>query len=102
MEVNIIDEEDKVAAMQVDLLPDYAVTNEDMHAYGYSWDGMLPITGAAAKTISKLGVTVYELTPTDNEYEVKATELFDDKDKLFGVEKPDWNAFIQSDKGAII
>lgn len=99
MEVNIIDEEDKVAAMQVDLLPDYAVTNEDMHAYGFTWDGMLPITGAAAKTISKLGVTVYELTPTDNEYEVKATELFDDKDKLFGVEKPDWNAFIQSDKG---
>ena len=99
MEVNIIDEEDKVAAMQVDLLPDYAVTNEDMHAYGYTWDGMLPITGAAAKTISKLGITVYELTPTDNEYEVKATELFDDKDRLFGVEKPDWNAFIQSDKG---
>ena len=99
MEVNIIDEEDKVAAMQVDLLPDYAVTNEDMHAYGYKWNGMLPLTGAAAKTISKLGVTVYELTPTDNEYEVKATELFDDKDKLFGVEKPDWNAFIQSDKG---
>ena len=99
MEVNIIDEEDKVATMKVDLLPDYAVTNEDMHAYGYTWDGMLPITGAAAKTISKLGVTVYELTPTDNEYEVKATELFDEKDKLFGVEKPDWNAFIQSDKG---
>lgn len=99
MEVNIIDEDDKVAAMQVELLPDYAVTNEDMHVYGYTWDGMLPLTGAAAKTISKLGVTVYELTQTDNEYEVKGTELFDDKDKLFGVEKPDWNAFIQSDKG---
>ncbi len=99
MEVNIIDEDDKVAAMKVDLLPDYAVTNEDMHAYGYTWDGMLPLTGTAAKTISKLGVTVYELTPTDNEYEVKATELFDEKDKLFGVEKPDWNAFIQTDKG---
>ncbi len=99
MEVNIIDEEDKIATMQVDLLPDYAVTNEDMHAYGYTWDGMLPITGAAAKTISKLGVTVYELTPTDNEYEVKATELFDEKDKLFGVEKPDWNAFLSSSKG---
>ena len=99
MEVNIIDEEDKVAAVKVELLPDYAVTNEDMHAYGYTWDGMLPLTGAAAKLISKLGVTVYELTPTDNEYEVKATELFDEKDKLFGVEKPDWNAFIQSDKG---
>ena len=77
MEVNIIDEDDKVAAMKVDLLPDYAVTNEDMHAYGYTWDGMLPLTGTAAKTISKLGVTVYELIPTDNEYEVKATELFD-------------------------
>ena len=99
MEVNIIDEDDKVAAMKVELLPDYAVTNEDMHAYGYTWDGMLPLTGAASKTISKLGVTVYELTPTDNEYEVKAMELFDEKDKLFGVEKPDWNAFIQSEKG---
>ena len=99
MEVNIIDEDDKVAAMKVDLLPDYAVTNEDMHAYGYTWDGMLPLTGTAAKLISKLGVTVYELTPTDNEYEVKAAELFDEKDKLFGVEKPDWNAFIQTDKG---
>ena len=99
MEVNIIDEKDKIAAMQVDLLPDYAVTNEDMHAYGYTWDGMLPLTGVAAKTIAKLGVTVYELTPTDNEYEVKATELFDEKDKLFGVEKPDWNAFLSSSKG---
>ena len=33
-EVNMIDEDDKVAAMKVDLLPDYAVTQEDMHAYG--------------------------------------------------------------------
>ena len=35
----MIDEEDKIAAMQVDLLPDYSVTQVDMHAYGYTWDG---------------------------------------------------------------
>ena len=46
-EVNIIDEEDKVAAMQVDVLPDYTVMQADMHAYGYTWDGMLPVSGAA-------------------------------------------------------
>ena len=97
-EVNMIDEEDKVAAMQVDLLPDYAVTNEDMHAHGYTWDGMLPVTGSAAKTLSKAGVQIYELRPNDTEA-MADTSLFDEKDKLFGVEKPEWLAFLRSDNG---
>lgn len=97
-EVNMIDEEDKVAAMQVDLLPDYAVTNEDMHAYGYTWDGMLPVTGSVAKTLSKAGVTIYELRPNDTEA-MADTSLFDEKDKLFGVEKLEWLAFLRSDNG---
>ena len=98
-EMNIIDEEDKVAAMQVDLLPDYAVTNEDMHAYGYLWDGMLPVTGSAAKMLSKAGVQIYELRPNDTEAMADDASLFDEKDRLFGVEKPEWLAFLQSDNG---
>ena len=98
-EVNIIDEEDKVAAMQVDVLPDYTVTQEDMHAYGYTWDGMLPVSGTAAKTLAFCGLTLYELRSNDTEGMVDDVAVFEETDKLFGVEKPEWNDFLQSGKG---
>lgn len=98
-EVGIIDEEDKVAALKVDVMPDYAVTKEDMHAYGYTWDGMMPVTGITAKALARIGVTIYELRENDTEGMVDDPAVFDEKDRLFGVEKPEWNAFMQSDNG---
>lgn len=98
-EVSIIDEEDKIAAMQVDVLPDYAVTKEDMHAYGYTWDGMLPVTGITAKALARIGVTIYELRENDTEGMVDDPDMFNEKDRLFGVEKPEWNAFMRSENG---
>ena len=98
-EVSIIDEEDKIAAMEVDILPDYAVTKEDMHAYGYTWDGILPVTGITAKALARIGVTIYELRENDTEGMVDDPAVFDEKDRLFGVEKPEWNAFMQSENG---
>ena len=98
-EVNMIDEDDKVAAMKVELLPDYAVTNEDMHAYGYRWDGMLPVTGNVAKTLGIVGVPVYELRHNDTEAMADDASIFDEKDRIFGVEKPDWLNFLQTEMG---
>ncbi len=98
-EVSIIDEEDKIAAMEVDILPDYAVTKEDMHAYGYTWDGILPVTGITAKALARIGVTIYELRENDTEGMVDDPAVFDEKDRLFGVEKPEWNAFMRSENG---
>ena len=98
-EVGIIDEEDKVAAMKVELLPDYTVTNEDMYYYGYQWDGMLPVTGITAKALNKMGVPVMELTHTDHELKVSNPEVFDEQNKLFGVEKPEWIKFIETEEG---
>lgn len=40
-EVSIIDEEDKIAAMQVDVLPDYAVTKEDMELCFSEYDDVM-------------------------------------------------------------
>ena len=77
-EVDIIDEEDKVAAMNVDVLPDYTVTQEDMHAYGYTWDGMLPVSGAAAKTLAFCGLTLYELRSNDTEGMVDDVAVFEE------------------------
>ena len=50
-EKTFIDESDKVAAMQVDILPDYTVSQEQMHEYGYTWDGMLPVRVRTARVL---------------------------------------------------
>ena len=93
-----IDESDKVAAMQVDVLPDYTVTGEQMHEYGYTWDGMLPVRIRTARTLYGAGVELYRLGANDTEGKVESGE-FEDTDSLYGVEKPAWQAFISSERG---
>lgn len=93
-----IDESDKVAAMQVDVLPDYTVTGEQMHEYGYTWDGMLPIRIRTARVLYGAGVELYRLGKNDTEGKVESGE-FEDTDSLYGVEKPAWQAFIASERG---
>ena len=97
-ERTFIDESDKVAAMQVDVLPDYTVTGEQMHEYGYTWDGMLPVRIRTARMLYGAGVELYRLGKNDTEGKVESGE-FEDTDSLYGVEKPAWQAFIASERG---
>ena len=97
-EKTFIDESDKVAAMQVDVLPDYTVTGEQMHEYGYTWDGMLPVRIRTARMLYGAGVELYRLGKNDTEGKVESGE-FEDTDSLYGVEKPAWQAFISSERG---
>lgn len=97
-EKTFIDESDKVAAMQVDVLPDYTVTGEQMHEYGYTWDGMLPVRIRTARTLYGAGVELYKLGKNDTEGKVESGE-FEDTESLYGVEKPAWQAFISSESG---
>ena len=93
-----IDESDKVAAMQVDILPDYTVSQEQMHEYGYTWDGMLPVRIRTARVLYGAGVELYRLGKNDTEGKVENGD-FEDTESLYGVEKPAWEAFITSEKG---
>ena len=97
-EDSFIDSEDIVAGMQITVRPDYSVAEEEMTEYGYKWKGMLPLRGKSAKRLFELGVTVYELRDDDTEGKV---EKVDDiiKERLYGVEKPDWQAYIESETG---
>ena len=97
-EKTFIDESDKVAAMQVDVLPDYTVTGEQMHEYGYTWDGMLPVRIRTARMLYGAGVELYRLGKNDTEGKVESGE-FEDTESLYGVEKPAWQAFISSERG---
>ena len=97
-EKTFIDESDKVAAMQVDILPDYTVSGEQMHEYGYSWDGMLPVRIRTARVLYGAGVELYRLGKDDTEGKVENGD-FEDTESLYGVEKPAWQAFISSERG---
>ncbi len=96
----ILDETDKVAAMVVSVAPDYTVTKEEMHRYGYTWDGMLPIKDKQiAKQLFENGVQLFTLTKSDSEYEIKEREELEAADVIYGVEKPVWNDWIQTRAG---
>ena len=97
-EKTFIDESDRVAAMQVDILPDYTVSQEQMHEYGYTWDGMLPVRIRTARVLYGAGVELYRLGKDDTEGKVENGN-FEDTESLYGVEKPAWQAFITSEKG---
>ena len=97
-EKTFIDESDKVAAMQVDILPDYTVSQEQMHEYGYTWDGMLPVRVRTARVLYGTGVELYRLGKDDTEGKVESGE-FKETESLYGVEKPAWQAFISSERG---
>ena len=97
-EKTFIDESDRVAAMQVDILPDYTVSQEQMHEYGYTWDGMLPVRIRTARVLYGAGVELYRLGKDDTEGKVESGD-FEDTESLYGVEKPAWEAFISSERG---
>ena len=86
------------AAEQNGVLPDCSVTQEQMHEYGYSWDGMLPVRIGMARVLSGAGVEVYRLGKNDTEGKVENGD-FEDTESLYGVEKPAWEAFVNSEEG---
>ena len=97
-EVNIIDEEDKAAAMQVEVLPDYTVTQEDMHAYGYTWDGMLPVSRRTAYRLWAMGLGVHKLAPDDTDMPVEQYGDLNPHERVYyGIEKPTWNNYLASE-----
>lgn len=97
-EVDFIENEDKVAEMQIDVLPDYTIGQEQMNGYGYKWNGMLPLRKRTAKTLLNK-VTLYALYGNDTESEVKSENDIETHNGIFGVEKPDWNEFVSSREG---
>ena len=97
-EVDIIDEEDKIAAMQADVLPDYTVTQADMHAYGYTWDGMLPVGRRTAYRLWAMGLGVHKLAPDDTDMPVEQYGDLNPHERVYyGIEKPTWNNYLASE-----
>ncbi len=85
----------KAAEEEIDFLPDGMVGLSQMHEYGYSWDEMLPLTKDRASELFGEDVSVYQLHADGSETLVEDKVALQGHDGLFGVEKSDWNAYLE-------
>lgn len=98
-EEKIIDEEDMVALMIVDVLPDYRVDAVRMHKYGYLWDGMLPLTRNTALRLWGMGLQIYKLNDDNTHTGIRHYGDFKgEKENIYGIEKPVWKNFMDNEK----
>ncbi len=84
------------AKIQVPILPDYFITQEEMHEYGYLWNGVLPLTKPAMQNNFQNCLRLYE---DDSEGYIASEGEIEEHDGLFGIERSDWKRFIESENG---
>ena len=70
--------------------PDEQVSTPDMQEYGYSYDGMLPVTRERALELDAAGLTVYVLHEDNTESMVFDPQEIMDHGGLFGVDHEEW------------
>ena len=70
--------------------PDEQVSTPDMQEYGYSYDGMFPVTRERALELDAAGLTVYVLHEDNTESMVFDPQEIMDHGGLFGVDREEW------------
>ena len=83
------------AKAEIDALPDGMVGLSEMHEYGYTWAEMLPLTQERAEELFKEDVAVYQLHEDGSETILEDIEDLQAHKGMFGVEKDDWNAYME-------
>lgn len=83
------------AQAEIDALPDGMVGISEMHEYGYTWAEMLPLTQERAAELFREDVAVYQLHEDGSETVIEDMEELQAHKGMFGVEKDDWNAYLE-------
>ena len=71
-------------------MPDEQVSTPDMQEYGYSYDGMFPVTRERALELDAAGLTVYVLHEDNTGSMVFDPQEIMDHGGLFGVDREEW------------
>ena len=81
------------------LLPDYTVTEEDMHDYGYTKDEMLPLHKRVAQRLWGFGLEINILSHDNTEKAVERfSELTPTERTLYGIRKEVWMNYLNNEK----
>lgn len=76
-------------------MPD-KVSMEEMHAYGYVWDGMLPLTKERALELMDTDLLLFKLYEDGAEGMIETKEEILSHDGLFGVERDSWMNYLNA------
>ena len=77
------------------LMPD-KVSMEEMHAYGYTWDAMLPLTKERALELIDTDLLLFRLYEDGAEGMIDSKEEILSRDGLFGVERDSWISYLNT------
>lgn len=77
------------------LMPD-KVSMEEMHAYGYTWDAMLPLTKERALELIDTDLLLFRLYEDGAEGMIESKEEILSHDGLFGVERDSWISYLNT------
>ena len=77
------------------LMPD-KVGVEEMHAYGYVWDGMLPLTKKRALELLDTDLLLFKLYEDGSDAMLETKEDILSHDGLFGVERDTWMNYLST------
>lgn len=87
----IMPETDKPQDVELDILmPDPTIGLSEMNLYGYSYDGMLPLTAERALELFDANNTVYLLYSENTEAMALERGDIERHDGIFGIERGDW------------
>lgn len=71
------------------------ISMEEMYAYGYTWDGMLPVSRDRALKLWDADLPTYRLYDDGTEGMVETKEEIFSHDGLFGVERETWIGYLR-------
>ena len=77
------------------LMPD-KVSMEEMHAYGYTWDAILPLTKERALELIDTDLLLFRLYEDGAEGMIDSKEEILSHDGLFGVERDSWISYLNT------
>lgn len=91
-----------VAVSQEEIpMPD-RVSVEEMHSYGYQWDGMLPLTKERALELLDTEMELHKLYKDGTEAVLDSREEILAHEGLFGVEKDVWLNYLESQSQSVV
>lgn len=82
--------------LKQDTFPDSEVGLSDMHDYGYTWDGMLPLTKERALELMDEELLLFKLYSDGTEGMLETKDEIFSHDGLFGVERESWISYLNA------
>lgn len=78
-------------------MPDTSISLEERNKYGYTWNGMLPLSARCAEELFEQ-FAIFELGEDNTEHQIESIEELREKadsNAMFGIETEAWNSFIE-------